>query len=87
MLWKPGIISLLKVARAYKRDALVDKVQLIHANPTVASIRFATGKKENVSISHFAWKPVFETVGELLVSKKDGGNVKHHLPANVPSNF
>ena len=38
MLWKPGLIFLLKFARAYKIDAVVDEEQLIHANPTLANI-------------------------------------------------
>ena len=43
MLWKPRLFFLLKFSRAYKNDALVDEVQLIHANPTVASICYTTG--------------------------------------------
>ena len=43
MLWKPRLIFLLKFSRAYKNDAFVNDVQLIHANPTVASISYATG--------------------------------------------
>ena len=43
MLWKPRLLFLLKFARAYKNDALVDEVLLIYANPTVASICYAIG--------------------------------------------
>ena len=47
------------------------KCSWFHAYPIVASIRYASRKKENMSISDLSPEQAFKTVSESLVSQKD----------------
>ena len=50
----PGPVLLRKCVRASKNDDLVDKVELIDANPTFASIRYPDGRESTVSLHDLA---------------------------------
>ena len=56
----PGAVLLGKFAKAHKNDDLVEEVQLIEANATYASIRYANGRESTVSINDLA--PCLRTV-------------------------
>ena len=53
-LTTPGPILLRKFVKTHKNDDLVEEVQLVEANPTYASIRYADGREGTVSISDLA---------------------------------
>lgn len=53
-LCHPGPVLLKRHVRASKTDALVDEVELLHANPQYAHIRYPNGKEDTVSIRHLA---------------------------------
>ena len=53
-LSKPGPVMLRKFLRSHKNDDLMEKVQLLDANPTFASIRYPDGRESNVSVSDLA---------------------------------
>ena len=53
-LTTPGPVLLRKFVQAHKNDDLVEKVQLMEANPTYTSFRFADGRESTVSVSEFS---------------------------------
>ena len=53
-LMNPGPVYVRKQARKSKYDPLVEKVQLIHANPEYAFIRFDNGRESTVSLRDLA---------------------------------
>ena len=53
-LSNPGPVLLKKHVRSSKYDSLVEKVELIEANPQYAHVRFQSGREDTVSIRHLA---------------------------------
>ncbi len=56
-LCKPGPVLLRKFVRTGKTDDLVQKVDLIEANPMYARIRYRDGRETNVSLRDLARYP------------------------------
>ena len=50
----PGPVFLKKHVRGSKYESLVEKVELIEANPQYAHVRFPSGREDTVSIRHLA---------------------------------
>ena len=67
-LMNPGPVYVRKQARKSKYDPLVEKVQLVHANPEYAFVRFENGRESTVSLRDLA-----------PVSNMDTSN---HIPDN-----
>ena len=53
-LCSPGPVLLRKFVRHSKTDPLVEEVDLIHANPEYAHVRYHDGKETTVSLRHLA---------------------------------
>ena len=56
----PGPVLLKRHVRQSKYDPLVDKVELLDANPYYAHVRFPNGKESTVSVRHLAPAPSVE---------------------------
>ena len=56
-LCEPGTQVLLRRHVRSKADPLVDEVQLVHANPQYARVKFASGREDTVSIRDLAPGP------------------------------
>ena len=56
-LSKPGPVLLRKFVRASKTDDLVQRVDLIEANPVYARVRYSDGRESNVSLRDIARCP------------------------------
>ena len=56
-LSKPGPVFLRKFVRRGKNDDVVQKVELLHANPMYARVKFPDGKESNVSLRDIARCP------------------------------
>ena len=56
-LSQPGPVLLRKFVRSGKNDDLVQKVELIHANPLYARIRYPDGRESNISLRDLAKYP------------------------------
>ena len=67
-LCTPGPVLIKRFVRECKTDPLVDEVELLHANPEYAFIRYPNGREATVSLKHLA--PAGATVEEL--GTKDG---------------
>ena len=50
----PGPVLLRKFVRSSKQDDLVEEVELTHANPTYAHIRYKDGRESSVSLTDLA---------------------------------
>ena len=50
----PGPVFLLRFVRSSKHENLVDKLELIHVNPSYAKIRYPDGRKSTVSLQDLA---------------------------------
>ena len=61
-LSEPGMVLLRKFVRNGKNDEVVQRVQLLEANPTYARIRYPDGREANVSLRDLARCPVGWTV-------------------------
>ncbi|XP_033114042.1 uncharacterized protein LOC117114484 [Anneissia japonica] len=53
-LCSPGPVLIKRHVRAHKTDPLVDEVELLHANPQYAHVRFQDGRESTVSLRHLA---------------------------------
>ena len=53
-LTTPGTVYLRRFVRTSKNDPLVDMVELLHANPTYAHIRYPDGRESSVSLKDLA---------------------------------
>ena len=53
-LCQPGPVLLRKHVRNQKSDPLVEPVELLHANPTYAHVKFADGREDSVSLKDLA---------------------------------
>lgn len=58
-LSQPGPVLLKRHVRSSKNEPLVDEVELIHATPSYAKVRFPTGKEATVSLRDIA--PIAQT--------------------------
>ena len=53
-LSQPGPVLLRRHVRSSKNDPLIDEVELIHATPSYAKVRFPTGREATVSLRDIA---------------------------------
>ena len=83
-----GTVFLHKFVQAHKNDDLVEKVQLMEANPTFASIRFADGRKSIVSVGDLSPCPHPPAAEERQLAPAEP--VRNHAemidkPAEIPA--
>ena len=82
----PGPILLRKFVKTHKNDDLVEEVQLVEANSTYASIRYADGREGTVSISDLAPCPKNsqQTISETAQQQTEKPGNEISTDANSP---
>ena len=83
-----GPVLLRKFVQAHKNDDLVEKVQLMEANTTYASIRFADGRESTVSVGDLSPCPHPPAAEERQPTPAE--SVRYHaamidIPAEIPA--
>ena len=71
-LCKPGPVFLRKFVRNGKNDDMVQKVDLIEANPMYARVRYSDGRESNVSLRDLAKRPNVESIDQRSSSGGSG---------------
>ena len=71
----PGPVLLRKFVRSSKHDDLVEEVELTHANPTYAHIRYRDGRESSVSLTDLARCPRDTLTAENATVGNHVGNV------------
>jgi len=71
----PGPVLLRKFVRSSKHDDLVEEVELTHANPTYAHIRYRDGRESSVSLTDLAPCPRDTLTAENATVGNHTGNV------------
>ena len=71
----PGPVLLRKFVHSSKHDDLVEEVELTHANPTYAHIRYRDGRESSVSLTDLAPCPRDTLTAENATVGNHAGNV------------
>ena len=79
-LCEPGPVLLRNFKRASKYEPLVSEVELVHANPNYALVRFPCGRESNVSLKDLA------PAGDTTITQNDTEPPRPDTDINVVSN-